>query len=186
MTSAYDISTCSYIDETIDLDSDATLQNGSNAGDRSDVSKNRLQGMEINEDGTKLFLVYHGTGSEKPRLLEYQLSTAFDLTTISLVTTAGIALDGQGVSNPNTMRFSANGKRIFVVSHTSGAQAVTQISLNVAYDTSSFAIDGSVSLIPFLRASGTDEPRGIAFSSSGLKMYIGDDTEQEKIGRAHV
>ena len=62
------------------------------------------------------------------------------------------------------MRFSANGKRIFVVSHTNGSQAVTQISLNVAYDTSSFTIDGSVSLIPFLRASGKDEPRGIAFS----------------------
>ena len=179
LTSAYDISTCTYVSETIDLDSDNDLQNGSNAGDRSATDKNRLQGMEINEDGTKLFLVYHGTGAEKPRLLEYQLSTPYDLSTISLVTSAGIALDGQGVSNPNTMRFSANGKRIFIVSHTDGAQAVTQISLNLAYDTSSFTIDGSVSLIPFLRATGQDEPRGIAFSSSGLKMYIGDDTDQE-------
>jgi len=180
LTSAYDISTCTYVSETIDLDSDDDLQNGSSAaGTRTDPDDNRLQGMEINEDGTKLFLVYHGANSEKPRLLEYQLSTPYDLATISLVTTAGIALDGQGVSNPNSMRFSANGKRIFVVSHTNGSQAVTQISLNVAYDTSSFTIDGSVSLIPFLRASGTDEPRGIAFSSSGLKMYIGDDTEQE-------
>jgi hypothetical protein len=180
LTSAYDISTCTYVSETIDLDSDDDLQNGSSAaGTRTDTDDNRLQGMEINEDGTKLFLVYHGAKSEKPRLLEYQLSTPYDLATISLVTTAGIALDGQGVSNPNSMRFSANGKRIFVVSHTSGSQAVTQISLNVAYDTSSFTIDGSVSLIPFLRASGTDEPRGIAFSSSGLKMYISDDTEQE-------
>ena len=179
LTSAYDISTCTYVSETIDLDSDNDLQNGSNAGDRSATDKNRLQGIEINEDGTKLFLVYHGTGAEKPRLLEYQLSTPYDLSTISLVTSAGIALDGQGVSNPNTMRFSANGKRIFIVSHTSGAQAVTQISLNLAYDTSSFTVDGSVSLIPFLRATGKDEPRGIAFSSSGLKMYIGDDTAQE-------
>ena len=179
LTSAYDISTCTYVSETIDLDSDNDLQNGSNAGDRSATDKNRLQGIEINEDGTKLFLVYHGTGAEKPRLLEYQLSTPYDLSTISLVTSAGIALDGQGVSNPNTMRFSANGKRIFIVSHTNTAQAVTQISLNLAYDTSSFTIDGSVSLIPFLRATGVDEPRGIAFSSSGLKMYIGDDTEQE-------
>ena len=179
LTSPYDISTCTYISETIDLDSDNTLQNGSNAGNRSDTDDNRLQGMEINENGTKLFLVYHGVGADKPRLLEYQLSTPYDLSTISLVTSAGIALDGQGVSNPNTMRFSANGKRIFIVSHTNGAQAVTQISLNLAYDTSSFTIDGSVSLIPFLRATGVDEPRGIAFSSSGLKMYIGDDTEQE-------
>ena len=179
LTSAYDISTCTYVSETIDLDSDNDLQNGSNAGARTNTTNNRLQGMEINEDGTKLFLVYHGAGGEKPRLLEYQLSSPYDLATISLVTSAGIALDGQGVSNPNTMRFSANGKRIFIVSHTNGSQAVTQISLNVAYDTSSFTIDGSVSLIPFLRATGQDEPRGIAFNSSGLKMYIGDDTAQE-------
>tara|TARA_E500000178_G_scaffold141055_1_gene140686 strand:+ start:206 stop:2437 length:2232 start_codon:yes stop_codon:yes gene_type:complete len=179
LTSPYDISTCTYISETIDLDSDNTLQNGSNAGTRSSTDDNRLQGMEINENGTKLFLVYHGVGSEKPRLLEYQLSTPYDLATISLVTSAGIALDGQGVVNPNTMRFSANGKRIFIISHSSGDQAVTQISLNVAYNTSAFTIDGTVSLIPFLRATGKDEPRGIAFSSSGLKMYIGDDTAQE-------
>ena len=179
LTSPYDISTCTYISETIDLDSDNTLQNGSNAGTRSSTDDNRLQGMEINENGTKLFLVYHGAGSEKPRLLEYQLSTPYDLATISLVTSAGIALDGQGVVNPNTMRFSANGKRIFIISHSSGDQAVTQISLNVAYNTSAFTIDGTVSLIPFLRATGRDEPRGIAFSSSGLKMYIGDDTDQE-------
>ncbi len=179
LTSPYDISTCTYISETIDLDSDNTLQNGSNAGTRSSTDDNRLQGMEINENGTKLFLVYHGVSSEKPRLLEYQLSTPYDLATISLVTSAGIALDGQGVVNPNTMRFSANGKRIFIISHSSGDQAVTQISLNVAYNTSAFTIDGTVSLIPFLRATGKDEPRGIAFSSSGLKMYIGDDNDQE-------
>ena len=179
LTSPYDISTCTYISETIDLDSDNTLQNGSNAGNRSDTDDNRLQGMEINENGTKLFLVYHGVGADKPRLLEYQLSTPYDLATISLVTSAGIALDGQGVVNPNTMRFSANGKRIFIVSHSNGNQAVTQISLNIAYNTSAFTIDGTVSLIPFLRATGKDEPRGIAFSSSGLKMYIGDDTAQE-------
>ena len=70
--------------------------------------------MEINEDGTKLFLVYHGAGSEKPRLLEYALSTPYDLTTISLNLNAGIPLDGQGVSNPMGIRFSPNGKRIWI------------------------------------------------------------------------
>ena len=48
LTSAYDISTCTYVSETIDLDSDNDLQNGSNAGDRSATDKNRLQGIEIN------------------------------------------------------------------------------------------------------------------------------------------
>ena len=173
LTSPYDVSTCTYANNaTSNLDGDNDLQNGSNAGSRTSKSKNRLQGFEINDDGTKIFLLYHGTGSEKPRLLEYQLSTPYDLTTISLVTTAGIALDGQGVTNPMGMRFSPNGKRLWITSHTEDLEAVTQISLSLAYDTSSFTIDGSFSL-----TSTTLQPRGIGFSANGLKMYVGSDDD---------
>ena len=173
LTSPYDVSTCTYANNaTSNLDGDNDLQNGSNAGSRTSKSKNRLQGFEINDDGTKIFLLYHGAGSEKPRLLEYQLSTPYDLTTISLVTTAGIALDGQGVTNPMGMRFSPNGKRLWITSHTEDFEAVTQISLSLAYDTSSFTIDGSFSL-----TSTTLQPRGIGFSANGLKMYVGSDDD---------
>jgi len=179
LTSPYDVSTCTYAsNETSNLE-DNDLQNGSNAGNRTDSnsgkSSNRLQGFEINDDGTKIFLLYHGAGSsEKPRLLEYQLSTPYDLTTISLVTTAGIALDGQGVSNPMGVRFSPNGKRLWITSHTSSSEAVTQISLSVAYDTSSFTIDGSFSLNNIMQ-----QPRGIGFSANGLKMYVGSDDDSD-------
>ena len=173
LTSPYDVSTCTYASNaTSNLEGDNDLQNGSNAGSRTSKSKNRLQGFEINDDGTKIFLLYHGAGSEKPRLLEYQLSTPYDLTTISLVTTAGIALDGQGVSNPMGVRFSPNGKRLWITSHTEDYEAVTQISLSVAYDTSSFTIDGSFSL-----TSTTLQSRGIGFSANGLKMYVGSDDD---------
>ena len=56
---------------------------------------------------------------------------------------------------------------------------VTQISLAKAYDTSSFTIDGRVNL-PDLD-SNLDQPRGIAFSASGLKMYIGDDDNDDDL-----
>ena len=52
-----------------------------------------------------------------------------------------------------------------------GARDITQISLDKAYDTSSFTIDGS-RLISGLSPSN-DEPRGVAFSANGLKLYIG-------------
>ncbi len=177
LTSPYDVSTCSFVYKTTTVDT-KDLQNGSNAGDSSnntddDIGDNRLQGFEINEDGTKLFLLFHDVGA-LPRLHEYSLSTPFDFRTLSLTKTAGIPLTGHA-NNPNTMRFSNNGKRIFVVSH-GGTFNVTQISLNSAYDTSSFTIDGSVSLTSISGASTLNQPRGIAFSSSGLKLYIGHDT----------
>jgi len=176
LTSPYDISTCSFVNQTSSLDSDA-LQNGSNAGDVTSGKKEvRLQGLEINDDGTKLFTIFHSTQGAAPntRLLEYQLSTPYDLTTISLVANAGMELEDE-VSNPQGMRFSSNGKRIWAVNHTDGSQSVTQISLDVAYSTSSFTIDGTVLIENLGGTDKFDEPRGIAFSAAGLKMYLGTD-----------
>ena len=191
LTKPYDISTCEYANNaTLNIESGNDLQNGSNAGDRTDSnggrSDNRLQGFEINDDGSKLFLVYHGAGSEKPRLLEYALSTPFDLTTISLDLDAGIPLDGQGVSNPMGMRFSSNGKRLWINSHTDGQQRVTQISLDVAYSTSSFTIDGSVFTRDLNGSNSFKQPRGIALSGSGTKLYIGTDRTNTGDSDDHV
>ena len=171
LTTAYDISTCAYVQETSDLD-DADNLNGSNAGNFTGaLNNNRLQGIEINNDGTKLFLVWKGTDT---RLLEFTLTTPYDLTTMTLVTNAGI--DVTSVSNPASMRFSLNGKRIFIIDHNENDALVTQISLTNAYDTSSFNLDGSVDINDLTPSN--NEPRGIAFNASGLKIYIGNDRNQ--------
>ena len=169
LTSPYDVSTCSFVNQTSELDSSA-LQDDSSAGNVTRGSSNRLQGIEISDDGTKLFAIFHSTGGNT-RLLEYQLSTAFDLSDISLVTNAGIELEDE-TTNPKGIRFSPDGKRLWVVDHQDSATGkdVTQISLDVAFSTSSFTIDGTVSL------SNNAQPNGIAFSTNGLKMYVGGDT----------
>ena len=188
LTSPFDVSTCSFANETNDLDT-APLQNDSNAGDPKKLgdgesdSNNRAQGIEINDDGTKLFVTYHGAGSNfSARLLEYKLSTPYDLDTISLTTTAGINLDNSVEDNPNGLDFSDDGKRLFIISHNNSQRSVTQISLTSAYDTSSFTIDGTIKLtdvsgVP--SAVGNFGPRGIAFSFNGLKMYVMHDVADE-------
>ena len=178
LTSPFDVSTCSFANDTNDLDSD-TLQEGSNAGDPNPAgggsghSKNRAQAIKINDDGTKLFITMQGAGSLQSRLLEYNLSTPYDLETISLVTSAGINLGSSVEDNPNGLDFSKNGKRLFVVSHNNDQRSVTQISLTRAFDTSSFTIDGTIKLTS-ISGVPTIGPRGLAFSSSGLKMYVLD------------
>jgi len=171
LTSPYDVSTCAFANQTSDLDT-GTLQDGSNAGDITEGTNNRLQGIEINNDGTKLFAIFHGATGQDTRLLEYQLSTAYDLSTISIITDAGIELNDE-VSNPQGIRFSPDGKRFWAVDHNGSTQDVTQISLDVAFSTSSFTIDGTVSI-----SSDITQPRGIAFSAVGLKMYIGSDRDE--------
>ncbi len=178
LTSPFDVSTCSFANDTIALDSD-TLQEGSNAGDPNPAgggsghSKNRAQAIKINDDGTKLFITMQGAGSLQSRLLEYNLSTPYDLETISLVTSAGINLESSVEDNPNGLDFSKNGKRLFVLSHNNDQRSVTQISLTRAFDTSSFTIDGTIKLTN-ISGVPTIGPRGLAFSSSGLKMYVLD------------
>ena len=195
LTSPYDISTCSLASETENLDN-AVFTIGSNAGDfgytrnASDVLNNlanhRLQGVEINNDGTKLFLIFMDSASDtvNGRLYEFNLSTPYDVSTLSIVTSAGIALGTAtqtGVDNPAGMRFSPNGKRLIITSHHHlGIQRVLQISLSKGFDTSSFTIDGSRILGGAgLEMSETNtQTRGAAFSGSGLKVYIGSDRTQ--------
>ena len=175
LNAPFDISTCTF-KHKLDLMT-AALQDNSLAGDRSGLNnKNRVQGVEFSEDGTKMFAQMHGNAL---RLLEYTLSSPFDLTsTVTLVLTAGINLDGQ-LNNPMSIRFSNDGKRIFHVSHNS--PSVTQISLTTAYDTSSFTIDGSVSL-DSITSIRLNQARGIAFSRNGEKLYIADDSSTNNGG----
>ena len=188
LDSPYEISTCTQSSETTDIDS-PTFTDGSNAGDFGDDGSvnHRLQSFEINNDGTKLFLLFFDAvhASITGRLYEYTLSTPYDVSTLSLVTSAGIAITNSqtsGISNPSGMRFSPDGKRLIITTHggIGQVQRVTQISLTNAFDTSSYVIDGVLQIggAGHNMADPNTQPRGAAFSGSGLKMYISSDRNQ--------
>ena len=191
LTSPYDISTCSLASETENLDN-GVFTSGSNAGEyayaeaMNNLKTHRLQAIEINNDGSKLFLLFMDSLSEtvNGRLYEFSLSTPYDVSTLSIVTSAGIAIGTEtqtGVTNPAGMRFSPDGKRLIITSHAHGGiKRVLQISLSKGFDTSSFTIDGS----RILGGAGNEmsqantQTRGAAFSGAGLKVYIGSDRDQ--------
>ncbi|MDB0046965.1 autotransporter outer membrane beta-barrel domain-containing protein, partial [Candidatus Pelagibacter sp.] len=170
LTSPYDISTCSFAQKTTDLDGD-TLQLNSQAGNRANDRHNKAQGVAINNDGTKIFIIFQDAADE--RILEYNLSTPYDLETISLVTSAGITLPVDG--NPMSLFFNSTGTRLFYHDHNN--HTVTQISLGAAYDTSSFTVDGSVDIRTKASASNiSSELGGLAFSKNGLMIFLANDT----------
>ena len=184
LTTPYDVSTCQFAQQTTNLDSEDNINN-SEAGDFTNAAGHRhirLQGFEFNNTGTKLFLSWFEYGSTQ-KLLEYTLSTPYDITSLQLVTTAGIDVGSSTVANVTNsagIRFSANGKRIFIISHQAGnIQGISQISLTNAFDTSSFVMDGKFNLST---ASPQNlQPRGVAFNSSGLKLYIGNDHNHNSV-----
>ena len=184
LTTPYDVSTCQFAQQTTDLDSGDNINNSAAGNFTNDPGHRhiRLQGFEFNNTGTKLFLSWFENGSTV-KLLEYTLSTPYDITSLQLVTTAGIDVGSSTVANVVNsagIRFSANGKRIFIISHQQGnIQGISQISLTNAFDTSSFVMDGKFNLST---ASPQNlQPRGVAFNSSGLKLYIGNDHNHNSV-----
>ena len=116
LTTPYDISTCFYV-EDINPDTDALALGSTAVGDRGDVTRNHVQGVEINPDGTKIFLTFNDASGTKDGLKEFTLSTPFDITTMSLVKSAGISLETAANDNPDAIFFGLNGKRVFVTDH---------------------------------------------------------------------
>ncbi|WP_415275346.1 hypothetical protein ABXT68_05215 [Candidatus Pelagibacter sp. Uisw_116] len=166
LTAPYDISDCSYAQRTENL---GNFINGSQAGDSANALgnlNNRLQGVSLSNDGKKMFtLMVYG------HVLEYDLSTAFDVTTFSLNLNGGMDLSSD-TNNPQSIEFSEDGTRIFIANHTN--HKILQISLNAPFDTSSYTVDGAVA---FNTSSlgGVTQMRTVTFSKNGLIMYIGND-----------
>ena len=117
------------------------LQNGTNAGDRlSTNDRNNLQGIEITNDGTKMFVLNDGnSGKNYANIKQYNFGTPYDLSTITLASTA-IVLDN---NNPFGMAFSKDGKRLFQSFRIHNS---VQFSLDSAFDLSSSTKDGEISL----------------------------------------
>ena len=166
LTVAFDISTCSYSQRTSNLLTDAN-RNNSLAGDdelTSDTaSHNRAMGVSLSNDGKKMFVMHF-----KGQLLEFNLSTPYDLTTFSVNNNAGVDLSTH-INNPMSIEFSEDGKRFFVANHNS--DRVVQISLDAPFDTSSHTVDGFVNLNT-ATFGNMDQMRHATFSKNGLMMYI--------------
>ena len=186
LTEPYDISTCEYVAD-VNPDFSETSYDISTAvsdpwrfgdlGDFNRVKRHHVQGIEINPDGTKIFLSFNDASGSLDGIREYTLSTPYDLSTLSHVENAGILLTQ---SNPDAIFFSANGKRIFVTDHQ--RYTVAQYSLSKAYDTSSHVKDGEVNIGSLISTKITpNQTRALAFSAAGLKMFVSDDSGDDTI-----
>ena len=172
LTIAYDVSTCSY-DSVRYVDTDA-LQDGTNAGNRAVDKKHYLSGIAIKPDGTKIFLNFNdaSTSVDKDSIKEYTLSTAFDLSTMTLETTA---IQLHASDNPEGMSFSNNGKRLFLA-YKSG-QRIVQYSLPTAYSLVGAVLDGSATP---LNSSGNSFNLGaLGFNGAGLKLYVSNFSTED-------
>jgi DNA-binding beta-propeller fold protein YncE len=116
------------------------------------------QALRFKPDGTKMYIL----GTQGDDVNEYDLSTAWDVSTASYVQNFSIA--GQETT-PSGLAFSSDGVEMYVVGTVS--DSVQQYTLSTAWDVSTASHTRSFSV------AGQDSgPNDLFFSADGLRMFI--------------
>ncbi len=123
--------------------------------------------INFNSDGTKIFLVDQGQDGADNTIEEFDLSTAYDLSSCTHVE-EHFAGDFELVG----IEFNPDGTKLFIYD-TTGTDKIKQYSLNSPYNLSSLTLQK--------QSTGTSDknfqtiesqPMGFTFSSDGSKMFI--------------
>ena len=120
------------------------------------------RGMAFSNDGAKMFI----TGDQKNNIIEYTLSTPFDVSTASFDNVVFSVSDQD--RKPEGMAFSSDGAKMFVVGWNNNA--VNEYTLPTPFDIS------TASFVHSFNVSSQDtSPRGMALSNDGTKMFVVGD-----------
>ena len=96
-------------------------------------------------------------------VLQYSLSSAYDVSTASLVSTEDISTD---VKLPHAITFSADGTKMFIMDNDD--KDVEVYTLSTAWDSSTSTWSARFNF----NKSIDDQVRGLTFNPEGTKMYI--------------
>ncbi|EAS85276.1 Outer membrane autotransporter [Candidatus Pelagibacter ubique HTCC1002] len=118
-------------------------------------------GITFKPDGTKMYIT--GIGADK--ILQYNLTTAFDITSAALEKSVLIrTVEGA----PEDVKFNSDGTVIFILG-TEG-NGIDRWSLSTPYDI------GSITAADTTFTSIGGDPRGLAFNNNGTKMFVLNQT----------
>lgn len=142
LSSAWDITSASYASKSLSISAQDWYAN-----------------FKINPDGTKLFLAADATGH---LILEYTLSTPWDISTGSLTT----SFDSSAVAGfENDIIVPLNGLQLYIISNSS---IIYQYTMSTAWDLSTATYDSKSTDISAQAANGAS----LFFSTDNSKLYV--------------
>ena len=134
-------------------------------------------GIDFNNDGTKMFI----TGNQGDDINEFSLNVAFDLSEgVNFVQNkdlSKIALNATE-DEPFGIEFNGDGTRMFMVG--TRGNHINQYSLSIAFDISTLSFEGGLVV-----DNEEGNPSGVAFSNSGLRMFI-IGTHGDEVNEYHL
>ena len=132
--------------------------------------------INFNSDGTKIFLVDQGQGGAPNTIEEFDLSTAYDVSSCTHVE-EHFAGDFVGLVG---IEFNTDGTKLFIY-NTAGADSIKQYSLNSPYNLSNITLQKqSTGTSDKTFSTIESQPMGFTFSSDGSKMFI-TGTKKDKV-----
>jgi len=118
----------------------------------------RPRGVFFKPDGLKMYVI----GDASNSVLEYDLSTAWDVSSASYLQNFSVAVQD---ATPTGVFFKPDGLKMYVTG--SASDNVLEYDLSTAWDVSSASY-----LQNFSVASQETNPTGVFFKPNGLKMYV--------------
>jgi len=157
LSTAWDISTASYV-QNFRVAAQDTLP----------------RGLFFKTDGTKMYVL----GFLGQDINEYDLSTAWDVSTASFIQLFSVATEETG---PTGLSFKPDGTKVYVLGNS--GDDVNEYGLSTAWDISTASY-----LQNFSVASQEIDPQGIFVSPEGTKVYVtgssGDDINEYTLSTA--
>ena len=152
----------------------------------SEVDLGGLGELEFNNDGTKMYFI---DGGENPTVDEYNLTTAFDISTRSLINSTTLSADIGDSTSGAVVGFAFNdtgtGMHVLLQDLSNFNDTIFQYRLTVAFDTSTAVFVGKADLNSGLKlgtfkdsnndANVSHNLTGLFFDANGSKMYIPND-----------
>ena len=141
MSTPFDVSTLTFVDAT-----------------QISEQETAPTGIAFSSDGARMFVI----GDAGKDVNEYELSTPFDVSTLTFVDATQIS---EQETAPTGIAFSSDGTRMFVIGTQGGN--VTEYKMSTPFDVSTRIF---VDATPI--SEQENSPTGIAFSSDGAKMFV--------------
>jgi hypothetical protein len=129
--------------------------------DNESTTDNTPHALFFKSDG----LAFYTTGDQNDDVLQYDLTTAWDLSTASFTQVFSVSSQD---TNPTGLFFKGDGTKMFVSGN--AGNDINEYDLSTAWDISTASYSQSFSV-----ASQSGIPEDIFFKDDGLKMYVADD-----------
>lgn len=148
-----------------------TVTSGTTGGNLSTISydsksfsvatqESTPQGIAISSDGTKFYVIGGGTD----RVFEYDLSTAYDISTASY-NSVSFLVSGQDTASRDLF-FKPDGTKMYIIGTSS--DSIHQYALSTAWDLSTASYESKSLSVN----SEENFPNGLSFNADGTSAYI--------------